>query len=170
MTSCADLIQLLQRPSSSPSEQQEAAAALAALSMTPQIWSIAVGALPRLVELMQHPDSTEGVREQAKQTLHHVTDSARLIPIGQIQAASAGDISSLALLLHGDVGFVQSAVMFTLATLALHAYNRSQITKAGAIGRIIQLLLKSSTEEVHLSAAKVLRRLSRSLSPRPCSS
>ena len=155
MSSCADLIQLLQRPSSSPSEQQAAAAALAALPMTPQIWSIAVGALPRLVELMQHSDNTEGVRDQAKRALHHITDCAGLIPANQVQAASAGDLSSLVQLLHGDIGFVQSGVLCTLGALAAHAYNRSQIVGAGAMGRIVQLL-RSSTQEVPLSAATAL--------------
>ena len=160
MPLCADLIQLLQRPSSSPSEQQEAAAALAALSMTPQVWSTAVGALPRLVALMQHPDSTEDVREQAKRALHHVTDYACL-PLGiQVQDASASDLVSLVRLLHGDVGFVQSAVLFTLRTLALNSYNRSQIIQAGAIGRIVQLL-KSKSQEVQLSAVGALSCLSR---------
>ena len=159
MPSCADLVQLLQRPSTSPSEQREAVAALTALPMTPQVWNVAVGALPRLVELMQHPDSTEGTRDQAKRALHHVTDYAFQLPDDLVQAASAGDLSSLVRLLHGDVGFVQSAVMFTLGALALNAYNRGQIIEAGAIGRLTQLL-KSSTQEVHLSAAKVLCNLS----------
>ena len=97
--------------------------------------------------------------ELAKQVLHHVTDSAFLIPGGQVQA-STNNLSSLVQLLHGDVGFVQSAVMFTLATLALHAYNRGQIIEAGAIGRIVQLL-KSHTQDIQLSAATTLSSLSR---------
>ena len=161
MPSCADLIQLLQRPSSSLSEQQEAAAALATLPMTPQVWSVAVGALPRLVELMQHPDSAEGVREQAKRALHHISDRACRLPNHLVQAASSADLFSLVqLLLHVDVGFVQSAVMFTLGTLAEHAYNRGHLLEAGAIGRLVQLL-RSSTQEVQLSAARALRGLSR---------
>ena len=160
MTSCADLIQLLQRPSSSPSEQQEAAAALSTLPMTPQVWSVAVGALPRLVELMQHHDSTEGIRGQAKRALHHVTDYASLLPGGQVQATSATDLSALVELLRGNSGVVQSEVMSTLATLAQHDYNRGQIIETGAIGRLAQLL-KSSMKEVHLSAARVLCHLSR---------
>ena len=155
MPSCAELIQLLQRPSSSPSEQQEAASALAAHQMTPQVWSIAIGALPRLVELMQHPDSTKGVHEQARRALLHVAEYDFLLPGDQVQAASADDLFSLVQLLHGDGGFVQSAAMFALGTLAMHAYNRSQIIKAGAMGRIV-LLFKSKSQEVQLSAARAL--------------
>ena len=128
--------------------------------MTPQVWSTAVGALPRLVALMQHPDAAASVQKQAKRALLHVTDRACWPPDNEVKAASVDDLSSLVRLLHGDAGFVQSAVMFTLRTLALHAYNRRQIIEAGAIGRIVQLL-KSSSQEVQLSAVKALSTLAR---------
>ena len=149
MASCEALIQKLH--SGSPSEQLEAVIALTALPLTPRNWLSAVGAVPRLVQLLS--TSTSAPRTRA---LSHLLER---IPYPclegrNVEAAPAGIIPPLVtLLLRHDDAFVQHVAAMTLSSLASAAGNHDLIMDAGAIAPLAQLL-KSDQECLHLPAAR----------------
>ena len=57
--SCEDLVAMLH--ARDPADQLRAATALNTLPLTPHSWAIAIGAFPRLVELVKTPRSPESV-------------------------------------------------------------------------------------------------------------
>ena len=137
MRSCHKLVEVMLH-STSPAELQEAAAALSMLPITPKAWHTAVRALPALVELVQQPSCTAGVRDQALRALDRVKDSAQ-----PIEEVTAGVISSIVQLLGHHTGWAQCAAAGALRELSENPNNQAKMVAAGAFGRLVHLLKPS---------------------------
>ena len=135
-------------------------AALSVQPLTPQNWLSAVGAIPRLVQLLHPPSSTVA---QARATSVRIL-LARISNYHEgegSEAAPDGVIPPLSQLLHHDDAYVRQVVAVTLSTLAKNPSKYPKIIEAGTVAPLVQLL-KSSEEGMHLLAAQTLACLAES--------
>ena len=153
MVSCKALIQQLH--SGSPSEQHQAVAALSMLPLTSQNWLSAVGAIPRLVQLMSHASTTAPRAVAAQRALLHIATFQSYSGGGGDGGAPDGVIPPLVPLLLHDIEAVCHVAAMTISTLATRAGNMRLIIEAGAVAPLIQLL-KSNSEGLHLPATQAL--------------
>ena len=158
MRSYDELLRVLLHSTSSAADQQEAAAALAALPMTPGAWRTAVSALPALVEAIWEASSAI-MRGHAARVLDSIKDFEH-VNIRTVQKATAGAIVSTVQLLKHDAVWVQVAVGYVLRELSGHAGNQAEMIAAGAVDRLVALL-KSSSSDVKAVTASALASISK---------
>ena len=158
MPSCHELVQVLLY-STTPAEQQEAAAALAALPMDPCAWRTLVNALPDLVGLIQRPLFSAASRQQLVYALNSMADFAHMNG-DQIEEAAADVIASIVQLLKHSSDVVQCVAASALRELSLHPNNLARVIAAGAVEHLVQML-KSMLAIVQADAVSTLAYISR---------
>ena len=132
MRSCHELVEILLHSTSSPAEQQKAAAALAELLWTPGAWNTAVSAIPALADLLQQPTSSAAMREQVSLALDHMRHFAHADQdlVGEV---IADVIVSIVQLLKHDAILVQIAAAWALKELSLDASNHAIIIASNTV-------------------------------------
>ena len=152
---CEALIQQLH--SGSLSKQRRAVAALSALPLTSRNWMAAVGAIPRLAQLLHSASGTASPDQQAiQQLLHHVSNSSAYVEGGGREVAPDGVIPPLvSLLLHQHNAYICHVAAVALLNLAINTSNQQKILEAGAITPLVQLL-GSGSDGLHIPAAQLL--------------
>ena len=133
-------------------EQHQAVAALSELPLTPRNWLSAVGAIPRLVQLMHSNPPGVPQTQAARHLLQLISDYEGG---GSGCAAPSGIVPPLVPLLHHADGFVCHVAAMTLSNLAMNADNKPKIMEAGAIAPLVQML-KSRFPGHHYTAARAL--------------
>ena len=156
MVSCEALVRQLH--TGSPSKQRHAVVALLGMPMTPRNWLSALGAVPRLVQLLDSASTSAPQVMNVRHLLHHISGNYEgagdnAVPDGVIPRP-------LVPLLRHDEALVCSVAATTLASLATTASNQHQIIEAGAIVPLIQLMKCSSEAVLHFPAVQALACLS----------
>ena len=155
---------LIQQLHSGPASQQlGAVAALSELPLTPRNWLTAVGAIPRLIQLL-HSASTKAPQARTiRCLLERISDCRE----GEgAPAAPYGVIAPLvSLLLCHDEADGQRLVALTFSNLAMTISNRDMIVEAGAIVPLVQLL-GSGSVALQQPAARALAYLAEGRSAR----
>ena len=118
MGSCEALV--LQLLSGSPSEQHQAVAALSVLPLTSKNWLSAVGAIPRLIQLLCSTSRNEPQARATRCLLEHITTSKAYLRGSGLEAAPDGVIPPLvsSLLLSHDDEYVCHVAALRLLKLA----------------------------------------------------
>ena len=162
MGSIDALIQQLH--SGSISAQHEAVAELSMLQLTPCSWLSAIGAIPRLVQLLRSTATATPRAASIRLLLRRISTESQYL--GGLEAAPEGVIPPLVsmLLLHDDAD-LQRVAALALSTLALNIGDQLKIMEAGAIVPLIQLL-NSSSGSLHFPAARALAFLAENRSVR----
>ena len=154
MVSYEALVQQLH--SSSSSEQHRAVAALSRLPLTSHNWLSAVGAIPRLVQLLNATSTALPQARAIRSLLRQISTYTEAYIGGSGSAATAPDgvIPPLvSLLQHHNDAYVRNVAVLTLSTLAVDTGNQHKIMEAGAIAPLVQML----KTEVRLRGHTIVR-------------
>ena len=134
-------------------------ALLPLLPLTPHNWLSAVGAIPRLVQLMSHA-STTAPQVFATQSLLRCISSSNVYLMDGVEPAPDGIIPPLvSLLLRLDDVAVCCMAATNLASLAVNVSNQRKMIAAGVIEPFVQLL-DSGSEDIQHAASRALVHLS----------
>ena len=146
-------VHIQQLHSGSQCAQQQAVAALSVLPLTPRNWLSAVGAIPRLLQLLRSSSTPVPQALAIQDLLHHISNFHEG---GGDETAPDGVIPLLmSMLLRRDDLYARVVAARVLSSFAWHAGNHLKIIEAGAIGPLIQLL-KSDSEPLQHPAVRTL--------------
>ena len=156
MRFCHELVDVMLR-STSLAEQEKAAAALAALPMTPRAWRAFVSALPALAEVIRQPNSSAAaMREHALGVLlPHIAQFVHADQ-DQVKEVTAVVISSIVQLLQQSSVVVQCAAACVLRELSLHPGNLAGMMAAGATGQLVRTLNSAQADFLQAGVAAAL--------------
>ena len=146
MSSCKDLVKLLN--CGSTAEQHRAVWAVARLSAQPEKRPkfVAAGAIPRLVQLLK--SSSEKVQEAAALALEELAESDNdRFGVG----AADGAIANLVYLMKSDSAAVRQQAVRTVGNISSDELNLNAIIAADALPALVKLLEPGSTPQMELS-------------------